>query len=180
MPQMETVDLDTDLSLFKYDNLEQLPPAYRELDEAERTRRIEAAKAELGDDVVVLGHNYQRREIVEHADFVGDSYQLSKEAAAADASLMIMFVGALLVLLAGQSPLLFAAWAALTLVGGGAYLLAREILQADTIHFLVGQSINEFYQNPLLPKNISIRRNLVEDLINLLRRYQKEVSLEYC
>lgn len=62
----------------------------------------------------------------------------------------------------------------------GAYLLAREILQADTIHFLVGQSINEFYQNPLLPKNISIRRNLVEDLINLLRRYQKEVSLEYC
>jgi hypothetical protein len=62
----------------------------------------------------------------------------------------------------------------------GAYLLAREILQADTIHFLVGQSINEFYQNPLLPKNISIRRNLVEDLVNLLRRYQKEVSLEYC
>lgn len=62
----------------------------------------------------------------------------------------------------------------------GAYLLAREILQADTIHFLVGQSINEFYQNPLLPKNISIRRNLVEDLINVLRRYQKEVSLEYC
>ncbi len=62
----------------------------------------------------------------------------------------------------------------------GAYLLAREILQADSIHFLVGQSINEFYQNPLLPKNISIRRNLVEDLVNLLRRYQKEVTLEYC
>lgn len=62
----------------------------------------------------------------------------------------------------------------------GAYLLAREILQADAIHFLVGQSINEFYQNPLLPKNISIRRNLVEDLVNLLRHYQKEVFLEYC
>jgi len=62
----------------------------------------------------------------------------------------------------------------------GAYLLAREILQADALHFLVGQSINEFYQNPLLPKNISIRRNLVEDLVNLLRHYQKEVFLEYC
>jgi len=62
----------------------------------------------------------------------------------------------------------------------GAYLLAREILQADSIHFLVGQSINEFYQNPLLPKNISIRRNLIEDLIKFLRDRQKEVTLEYC
>jgi len=86
---METADLKTDLSLFKYDNLEQLPPEYRELAEEERTERIEAALAELGDDVVILGHNYQRREIVEHADFVGDSYQLSKEAAAADAEYVI-------------------------------------------------------------------------------------------
>jgi len=86
---METAEFETDLSLFKYDNLEQLPPAYRELDEQERTERIEAALAELGDDVVILGHNYQRREIVEHADFVGDSYQLSKEAAEADAEYVI-------------------------------------------------------------------------------------------
>lgn len=62
----------------------------------------------------------------------------------------------------------------------GAYLLAREILQADSIHLLVGQSINEFYQNPLLPKNISIRRSLVEELVNVLKVGQKEVSLEYC
>ena len=89
MPEMETAQFETDLSLFKYDNLEQLPPAYRDLDEAERTDRIEAALAELGDDVVILGHNYQRREIVEHADFVGDSYQLSKEAANADADYVI-------------------------------------------------------------------------------------------
>ncbi|WP_049926318.1 quinolinate synthase NadA [Halopiger goleimassiliensis] len=89
MVKMETAELDTDLSLFKYDNLEQLPPQYRELDEAERTERIEAALEELGDDAVILGHNYQRREIVEHADFVGDSYQLSKEAAEADAEYVI-------------------------------------------------------------------------------------------
>ncbi|RXK51905.1 quinolinate synthase NadA [Halorientalis pallida] len=89
MPEMETAQFETDLSLFKYDNLEQLPPAYRDLDEDERTERIEAALAELGDDVVILGHNYQRREIVEHADFVGDSYQLSKEAANADADYVI-------------------------------------------------------------------------------------------
>jgi quinolinate synthase len=89
MPAMETAEFDTELSLFKYDNLEQLPPEYRDLDEAERTRRIESALNALGDDVVILGHNYQRREIVEHADFVGDSYQLSKEAANADAEYVV-------------------------------------------------------------------------------------------
>ncbi|MCW6035053.1 serine/threonine-protein phosphatase [Spirulina subsalsa FACHB-351] len=62
----------------------------------------------------------------------------------------------------------------------GAYLLAREILQADSILFLVGQKINEFYQNPLLPKNISIRRSLIEDLVKFLRDRQKEVDIEYC
>jgi len=86
---METAAFETDLSLFKYDNLEQLPPAYRELEEDERRQRTEQALEELGDDVVILGHNYQRREIVEHADFVGDSYQLSKEAANADADYVI-------------------------------------------------------------------------------------------
>jgi quinolinate synthase len=86
---METADLETDLSLFKYDNLEQLPAGYRELDPEERTERIEAALAELGEDVVVLGHNYQRREIVEHADFVGDSFQLSRRAAEADAPYVV-------------------------------------------------------------------------------------------
>lgn len=86
---METAAFETDLSLFKYDHLEQLPPAYRELEEAERTKRIESALAELGDDVVILGHNYQRREIVEHADYIGDSYQLSKEAANTDAEYVI-------------------------------------------------------------------------------------------
>ncbi|MFD1565633.1 quinolinate synthase NadA [Haloarchaeobius amylolyticus] len=89
MVKMETAELETDLSLFKYDNLEQLPPRYRELEETERTDRIKAALAELGDDVVILGHNYQRREIVEHADFVGDSYGLSKRAAEADAEYVI-------------------------------------------------------------------------------------------
>ena len=89
MPNMETATFETELSLFKYDNLEQLPASYRELTEAERTPRIEAALDELGEDVVILGHNYQRREIVEHADFIGDSYALSKHAAEADAEYVV-------------------------------------------------------------------------------------------
>jgi len=89
MPQLETVDLESDLSLFKYDNLEQLPPAYRDLSEADRSERIEAARETLGDDVLILGHNYQRREIVEHADHIGDSYELSTLAAEADAEYVV-------------------------------------------------------------------------------------------
>lgn len=62
----------------------------------------------------------------------------------------------------------------------GAVLLAKEIVEADSILFLVGQKINEFYQNPLLPKNISIRRSLVEGFVKFLQEKQKEVKIEYC
>ena len=89
MPELETTNLETDLSLFKYDNLEQLPPQYRELSERERSGRIEQACDELGDEVLILGHNYQREEIVEHADFVGDSYALSKRAAESEAAYVV-------------------------------------------------------------------------------------------
>ncbi|MFB9805914.1 quinolinate synthase NadA [Haladaptatus pallidirubidus] len=89
---MESINLETELSLFKYDSLEQLPEEYRELSQQDRTERIERSLDRLGDSVVILGHNYQRREIVEHADFVGDSYQLSAEAANADAE-YVLFCG---------------------------------------------------------------------------------------
>ncbi len=62
----------------------------------------------------------------------------------------------------------------------GAVLLARELLSADSIFFLVGQKINEFYQNPLLPRNLSIRRNLVEEIAKFLMQHKKEVKIEYC
>jgi hypothetical protein len=62
----------------------------------------------------------------------------------------------------------------------GARMLAEEILRADFIVFLVGQRINEFYQNPVLPRSISIRRSLVEELAQFIRNLNKDVVIEYC
>jgi quinolinate synthase len=54
--------------------------------------RIEAAKAKLGKDVVILGHHYQRDEVVKFADFRGDSLKLSQQAAQTDGK-YIVFCG---------------------------------------------------------------------------------------
>jgi quinolinate synthase len=51
--------------------------------------RISAAKAKLGKDVVILGHHYQRDEVVKFADFRGDSLKLSQQAAEVDAKYVI-------------------------------------------------------------------------------------------
>jgi quinolinate synthase len=60
--------------------------------EVEAVERITRARAILGDDVVILGHHYQRDEVVQFADFQGDSYQLSKEGSAVKAK-YIVFAG---------------------------------------------------------------------------------------
>src|SRR5438128_11937605 len=54
--------------------------------------RIAAARKVLGRDVVILGHHYQRDEVIRFADFRGDSYRLSQEAARA-AGKYIIFCG---------------------------------------------------------------------------------------
>src|SRR3979490_1110672 len=51
--------------------------------------RIAAAKARLGQDVVILGHHYQRDEVVKFADFRGDSLKLSFQAAQTDARYVV-------------------------------------------------------------------------------------------
>src|SRR5678810_1292902 len=54
--------------------------------------RIHAAREQLGRDVVILGHHYQRDEVIRFADFTGDSYKLSKIASETEAK-YIVFCG---------------------------------------------------------------------------------------
>ena len=56
------------------------------------SERIAAAKARLGNDVVILGHHYQRDEVIQFADFRGDSLKLSQQADAAQGR-VIVFCG---------------------------------------------------------------------------------------
>ncbi|MFA4895695.1 MULTISPECIES: quinolinate synthase NadA [unclassified Microbacterium] len=71
----------------------ELPVEYREAGEDELDARIRAAKATLGDRVVVLGHFYQREEVVQHTDYVGDSFQLANAALDRPEAEAIVFCG---------------------------------------------------------------------------------------
>lgn len=63
--------------------------AYAGLSDSECDERIQAAKQKLGDQVVILGHHYQRDEVFKYADFSGDSLKLSREAAQSNAKYII-------------------------------------------------------------------------------------------
>ncbi len=71
----------------------ELPQQYRDASDDELDARIRAAKATLGDRVVVLGHFYQREEVVRHADYVGDSFQLANAANDRPEAEAIVFCG---------------------------------------------------------------------------------------
>src|SRR5438093_945772 len=70
-----------------------LPERYLGLSDEEMDRRIAAARATLGRRLVILGHHYQRDEVIRFADHTGDSYKLAGEIAKHPEAEFIVFCG---------------------------------------------------------------------------------------
>jgi len=68
------------------------PEEYFTLTDKEVDERIQTVKSALGDSLFILGHHYQRDEVLRYADAVGDSFGLSKKAAQTSAK-FIVFCG---------------------------------------------------------------------------------------
>jgi quinolinate synthase len=66
-----------------------LPPA----SDPDLVARARAARKTLGSDVLILGHHYQRNEVIEFADITGDSFKLAQEAANQSSVENIIFCG---------------------------------------------------------------------------------------
>lgn len=58
-----------------------IPERYTTMSDSQLAEAITARKAELGSDLVILGHHYQQDEVIRFADFTGDSFKLSQLAA---------------------------------------------------------------------------------------------------
>src|SRR5712671_5821142 len=70
-----------------------LPEKYLGLSDQEMDRRIAAARAALGRRVVILGHHYQRDEVIKFADYTGDSFKLARQVGAHPEAEFIVFCG---------------------------------------------------------------------------------------
>jgi quinolinate synthase len=70
-----------------------LPERYVGLSDEELDRRIAAARAALGRRLVILGHHYQRDEVIKFADYIGDSYKLSQRVSQHPDAEFIVFCG---------------------------------------------------------------------------------------
>jgi quinolinate synthase len=70
-----------------------LPEKYLGLSDEEMDRRIRAARATLGSRVVILGHHYQRDEVIAFADYTGDSYKLAQQVSKHPDAEYIVFCG---------------------------------------------------------------------------------------
>ena len=68
----------TEVEKSSIDERQPLPERYRGLDDEEMDRRIATARARLGSRLLILGHHYQRDEVIRFADYVGDSFKLSR------------------------------------------------------------------------------------------------------
>ncbi|MGA2529375.1 MAG: quinolinate synthase NadA [Acidimicrobiales bacterium] len=70
-----------------------LPDDYSTATDHELVRRVVRARSRLGDRLVILGHHYQREEVISFADMRGDSFGLSRYAAQQHAAEYVVFCG---------------------------------------------------------------------------------------
>ncbi len=70
-----------------------LPEKYLGLSDAEMETRIAAARKTLGGRLMILGHHYQRDEVIRFADHVGDSFKLARQVASRPEADYIVFCG---------------------------------------------------------------------------------------
>ena len=70
-----------------------LPERYLRLSDDEMDTRITAAKAALADRLIILGHHYQRDEVIKFADYTGDSFRLAGQVAKHPEAEFIIFCG---------------------------------------------------------------------------------------
>ena len=84
------------LTEFEKDHISErqpLPEKYLGLSDAEMDARITAAQAKLGRRLVILGHHYQRDEVIKFADYTGDSFRLASQIANRPEADYIVFCG---------------------------------------------------------------------------------------
>ena len=87
------IPLLTDFEKEHISERQALPEKYLGLSDEEMDRRIAAARATLGKKLVILGHHYQRDEVIKFADYVGDSFKLARQVAQRPEADYIVFCG---------------------------------------------------------------------------------------
>ena len=87
------IKLLTDVEKASIGERQPLPEQYLRLSDDEMDARIAAAKRTLGERLVILGHHYQRDEVIKFADFTGDSLKLARAAASRGKAEYIVFCG---------------------------------------------------------------------------------------
>ena len=90
---MTVIPLLTDYEKTHLHERQPLPDRYIGLGDDEMARRIADAKAALGRRLVILGHHYQRDEVIRFADYTGDSYKLSQQVSKHPDAEFIIFCG---------------------------------------------------------------------------------------